>query len=174
MWSPCTTDHGNFYLKFFLLRTKCLLKANKQAKQRGHPRGSQATRNNGQHNSPACTDVLFVKKTDKTKTRHRVRIYILVSGEPSGFTILLLVIGKFFDSIGKFLKGTHSKQQPTTHHASDAHSSPRAVQLEYKLWQTASKGHCAISLDLINFEKKKKTNYFLKTIHLKPHWEKKY
>lgn len=138
MWSPWTTDHGNFYLKFFLLRTKCLLKANKQAKKRGPPRGSQATRNNGQHNSPVCTDVLFVKKTDKTKTRHRVRIYILVSGEPSGFTILLLVIRKFFDSTGKFLKGAHSKQQPTTQHASDAHSSPRAVQFE-KLWQTASK-----------------------------------
>lgn len=121
---PLDSRPWQFYLKFFLLRTKCLLKANKQAKKRGHPRGSQATWNNGQHNSPVCTDILFVKKTDKTKTKYRVRIYILVSGEPSGFTILLLVIPKFFDSTGKFLKGAHSKQQPNTHRAAAAHSSP--------------------------------------------------
>lgn len=43
-------------------------------------------------------------KTNKTKYRHRIRIYELVSAELSGFTILLLVIPKFFDSIANFLK----------------------------------------------------------------------
>lgn len=44
-------------------------------------------------------------KTNKTKNRHRIRIYKPVSVELSGFTILLLVIPKLFDSIAKFLKG---------------------------------------------------------------------
>lgn len=44
-------------------------------------------------------------KNKQNKNRHRIRIYKLVSVELSGFTILLLVIPKFFDSIAKFLKG---------------------------------------------------------------------
>lgn len=142
--TPWIIDHDNFFLTFFLLRTNICLKptTNKQSKEAT----PEAPRPRGQWTTVQSAQTYYsLLKTKPNKNRHRIKIYILVSVELSGFTILLLVIPKFLDSIGKFLKGAHSRQQKLPSMPLMLTAATPAVQLDTSCDRLA----CALSLDLI-------------------------